>query len=58
MVDITFAVQAHIITDAMIVVCTDFLENPILTEIIPINKERNRQSTVSDKTFTHKAADR
>lgn len=39
MVDITFAVQAHIITDAMIVVCIDFFANPILTEIIPIKKE-------------------
>ena len=58
MVDITFAVQAHIMTDAMIVVCIDFFANPILTEIIPINKERNRQSTVSEKTFTHNAADR
>lgn len=42
MVDITFAVQAHIITDEMIVVCMDFFANPILTEIIPINKETDK----------------
>lgn len=54
MVDITFAVQAHRITDAMIVVCIDFFVNPILTERIPINRERNRQSIVSQNTFTHK----
>ena len=58
MVDITFAVQAHITTDAMMVVCIDFFANPILTEIIPINKEKNKQIIVSKKTFAHKATDR
>ena len=45
MVDITFAVQAHITTDAIIVVCIDFFTNLILTEIIPINKERKKETS-------------
>ena len=57
MVAITFATQQQIITDVTIVICTDFLENPTLTEMSAMQNVINIHSTVSAKTRMNKPID-